>query len=83
MDIQDPPLSWAVLVAFEDFTGGGVYIESLGLRIRYRPGDCIAIRGRVVPHEVMDDYQGQRISIPHFTHSDAWKAVGNHAVLLE
>jgi hypothetical protein len=81
-DRQDPPLAWAILAAFGDFAGGDVFIKSLGLRIRLEPGDCIAIRGRVVPHEVLGDYTGQRISIPHFTHSLTWNAVGNTTVFV-
>jgi hypothetical protein len=82
-DSQDPPKAWAILAAFGNFKGGDVFIESLGLRIRFEPGDVIALRGRVVPHEIMDDYEGQRISIPHFTHSATWEAVGNRSVFLD
>jgi len=83
MDGQDPPLSWAILAAFGNFTGGRVYIQSLNLFIRYEPGDVIAIRGRVLPHQIADDFIGQRITIPHFTHASVWRAVKNDTVFVK
>lgn len=81
-DSGDPHLGWAILAAFGDFTGGDMDLPNLGLRIRFQPGDVIAIRGRVIPHRIIGDYQGQRISIPHFTHSATWRAAGNSSVFL-
>jgi hypothetical protein len=81
-DSQDPPLGWAILAAFGDFTDGVIELPNLGLKIRYGPGDVVAIRGKVIPHEVPDTYKGQRISIPHFTHSTTWRAVGNMSVFI-
>jgi hypothetical protein len=81
-DSQDPPLSWAILAAFGAFTDGYVDVPKLGLRIRYGPGDVVAIRGRVIPHSVPNTYKGQRISIPHFTHSATWIAAHNTSVFI-
>lgn len=71
-DSFDPPKAFAVITAFGNFTGGHLYMPNLGLRVRLRPGDAIAIRGRVIPH-ASEDWEGQRISIPHFTHSQLWR----------
>ena len=49
-----------------------MFFPNLGLRVRMGPGDAVAIRGRVVPHG-SEDWEGQRISIPHFTYSRLWK----------
>jgi hypothetical protein len=46
------------------------------------PGDIILIRGRVVPHLIEPWTDGQRIAIPHFTHSSLWRAAGNHTVFV-
>ena len=81
-DSQDPPLAWAILTAFGEFKGGYIFLPNLELRIRLEPGDIVLIRGRVVPHLIEDWTGGQRISIPHFTHSSVWRTVGNHTVFI-
>jgi hypothetical protein len=81
-DSQDPPLGYAILAAFGDFKGGYVYLPNLGLRIRLHPGDVILLRGRVVPHVIEEWDEGQRICIPHFTHSSTWRAAGNNTVFI-
>jgi hypothetical protein len=35
----------------------------------------IAIRGRVVKHEILPFSGTHRISLPHFTHTSIWQAV--------
>ena len=75
-DSSDPQNGWAILTAFGTFKGGYVRLPNLGLRIRLEPGDAIALRGRVIPHEVEAWDGGQRISIPHFTHSSVWRSMG-------
>lgn len=82
-DSQDPPKSYAILAAFGRFKGGHVRIKHLGLRLRLRPGDVVVIRGRVLPHEVEAWEGGQRISIPHFTHSSLWKCMGFASVFTD
>jgi hypothetical protein len=74
-DRQDPPFGWAILCAFGDYKGGYVYLRNLGLRIRLEPGDIVFIRGRVLRHKIEEWSGGQRISIPHFTHTSIWKMV--------
>ena len=76
VDKQDPEKSYAILAAFGNFQGGHVRVKHLGLRMRFLPGDVIALRGRVLPHEVEVWEGGQRISIPHFTHSSLWRCMG-------
>jgi hypothetical protein len=68
-DRQDPQLGWTVLVALGSFTGGDLSMPQLGLKVRFEPGDMVMLRGRVVQHEVADWEGGQRISVPHFTHT--------------
>lgn len=75
-DSQDPQLGWAVLFALGDFTGGHVGLPHLGLRVRLQPGDMILLRGRVVQHEIEPWEGGQRIGVPHFTHTSLWNAFG-------
>lgn len=75
-DSADPQLGWAVLFALGNFQGGDLLVDSLGLRIRLQPGDLIFLRGRVLKHRIDKFTGGQRISIPHFTHTSLWKAAG-------
>ncbi|KAJ7619015.1 hypothetical protein DFH06DRAFT_935352, partial [Mycena polygramma] len=65
---QDPPTSWAVLVASGPFSGGELSIPCLGLCMSYTDGTMIMVRGKVLPHEVEAFVDGQRICIAHFTH---------------
>lgn len=81
-DSQDPPLGWALLCALGNFKGGHVHLPNLGLRVRLHPGDVVMIRGRVIPHEI-EDWEGQRITIPHFTHSSMWRALNNDTVFVK
>ncbi|KZT13090.1 uncharacterized protein LAESUDRAFT_690258 [Laetiporus sulphureus 93-53] len=76
IDKQDTPLGWVGIVALGYFTGGFIYLASLGLRVRMQPGDCIWLRGRVLTHGV-EEWEGTlRISIPHFTHASVWRKYG-------
>ena len=75
LDRQDPIRSMAAFAVFGDFQGGYLRCEDLGYRMRFRPGDLILLRGRVVAHEI-EAFTGQRISIPHFTHTSCWRALG-------
>lgn len=73
-DKLDPHRGWAALLALGEFkTGGELSIPRLKLKVRYLPGDLILIRGRILPHEVLDWDGKQRISIVMFTHTDMWK----------
>lgn len=73
-DPQDPTFSYATLTIFgKDFIGGHLYLPNLGLRIRMQPGDIVMFRGRVLRHVIEDWTGGQRISIPHFTHTSTWR----------
>lgn len=79
-DSQDPPYGWAVLTAFGTNTPVTVSIPALNLRMSFKPGDMIALRGRVLQHETSAWDSGQRIVIPHFTHSRSWRAFGIESV---
>ncbi len=74
-DRQDPRRSLAAFTVFGEFQGGYVLYRTLGIRVRFKAGDVNLLRGRVVPHEI-EPFTGQRISIPHFTHTSCWKSVG-------
>lgn len=73
IDRQDPPLSWVADLALGRHTGGHLVLPQLGLHIRLEPGDMIMLRGRIIRHGVEDWEGGQRISMPHFTHSSTWR----------
>jgi hypothetical protein len=74
VDSQDPKAAYAGLFAAGNFTSGGVlHIPGLNLRVRLLPGDFVLIRGRVLEHEIEPWDGGQRISIPHFTHTSLWR----------
>lgn len=76
-DSQDPRLAYAGLYAAGNFTSGGyLYFPQLNLRVRLLPGDFILLRGRVLEHEIEAWEGGQRISIPHFTHTSLWRDCG-------
>ena len=83
-DSQDPPLAYAGLYAADNFTSGGyVYFHQFNLRVRLLPGDFLLIRGRVLNHEIEVWEGGQRIGIPHFTHTSLWHNCGlEHLVKL-
>jgi hypothetical protein len=72
-DSSDPPWSLAVLVALGNFRGGDVNMKQLGLTVRMEPGDVVVLRGRVIKHGILAWVGGQRICIPHFTHTSLWK----------
>jgi hypothetical protein len=73
-DQQDPQLAYAGLYAAGNFkTGGHVFFPQLNLRVRLLPGDFVLIRGRVLLHQIEAWEGGQRISIPHFTHTSLWR----------
>ena len=72
---QDPFRSLAAFSVFGEFQGGYLSYRTLGIRVRFRPGDFNLLRGRVVCHEI-EPFSGQRISVPHFTHTSCWKSVG-------
>lgn len=71
---HDPPRGFAGLLALGDFVGGDLYLPSLRVRLRLEPGDLALIRGRILPHSILS-WTGQRISMPHFTHSSVWRDV--------
>ena len=74
VDSQDPQLAYAGLYAAGNFTSGGyLYFHQLSLRVRLLPGDFVLLRGRVLEHEIEAWEGGQRISIPHFTHTSLWR----------
>ena len=72
----DPPGSYSLIAAAGNFQGGYLFFRHLGLRVRLEPGDIVMFRGRVLKHVVEVWTGGQRISIPHFTHSSVWKLMG-------
>jgi hypothetical protein len=76
-DHQDPKLAYAGLFAAGNFRSGGeLYFPDLNLYVRLHPGDFVLIRGRVLVHEIKEWEGGQRISIPHFTHTSLWRDCG-------
>ena len=81
-DTQDPKLAYAGLFAAGNFTfGGHVFFPQLNLRVRLLPGDFVLIRGRVLEHMIEGWEGGQRISIPHFTHTSLWRDCGLEALV--
>lgn len=73
-DSQDPQLAYAGLFAAGNFTEGGeLELPDLKLTLRLKPGDFVLIRGRVLQHGIRDWDGGQRICIPHFTHTSLWR----------
>jgi hypothetical protein len=81
-DSQDPHLGWAILVGLGEHTNAYLKIPNLGLLVRLNPRDAIVLRGRVIPHETLGWDGGQRICVPHFTHSTLWRALGRDSVFL-
>ncbi|KZP12624.1 hypothetical protein FIBSPDRAFT_754606 [Athelia psychrophila] len=79
-DIQDPPFGWAILAAFGNNTPVILKLPQLNLHMSFGPGDVIAIRGRVLKHSTTPWASGQRIVIPHFTHSSSWTSFGQDSV---
>lgn len=76
-DHQDPKLAYAGLYAAGNFkSGGSIFFPQLNLRVRLLPGDFVLLRGRVLEHEIEAWEGGQRISIPHFTHTSLWRDCG-------
>ena len=77
IDLQDPVLGYAGLLSLGNFDrGGSLYLHQLNLKVSLLPGDFVLIRGRVLEHEIEDWDGGQRISIPHFTHTSLWRDCG-------
>lgn len=75
-DRLDPPRSWAFIVVLGKVRKGTLFVPRLNLRVRYIAGDAVALRGRLLQHEV-ELWEGeQRISIAHFTHTALWHEFG-------
>lgn len=72
-DSQDPQLGFVALYAAGDFKGGLLDLPELKLKVRLEPGDLVLFRGRVLRHRIGEWDNGQRISIPHFTHTSLWR----------
>jgi hypothetical protein len=73
LDARNPPAEWTPLHAAGSFTTGrDLIIWQLGLRLRYRPGDLVFIRGGILEHSVEDWGVGQRISAVYLTHKAFW-----------
>ena len=49
--------------------GGNIYFPELGLMVSLQPEDFVIMRRRVITHGIERWKGGQRISIPHFTHT--------------
>lgn len=79
-DSQDPPFGWAILVAMGHNSPVTLTLTQLNVQMRFRPGDGIAIRGRVLKHKTSAWETGQRIVIPHFTHSATWQTFNQTGV---
>lgn len=80
-DRQDPEYSWAVLCAFGNNDPVQFSLPQLNLRLSFKPGDMIAIRGRGLKHQTSRWEKGQRIVLPHFTHSKVWRSWGDESAL--
>jgi hypothetical protein len=74
-DQQDPRRGMAVFAVFGEFHGGALRYKDLNYRHPFHAGDMVFIRGRMVKHGV-EKFTGQRISIPHFTHTSCWASLG-------
>lgn len=72
-DSQDPQLSYVGLYAGGNFKGGLLELPDLKLKVRLEPGDFVLFRGRALLHRVGEWDGGQRISVPHFTHTSIWR----------
>lgn len=75
-DRFDPIWGNAIIAGAGEHRDGYLRFPNLGLRVRLNPGDIVMFRGRVLRHSVEPWSGGQRISIPHFTHSTVWKMMG-------
>ncbi|KAF9015986.1 hypothetical protein BDZ89DRAFT_1141795 [Hymenopellis radicata] len=72
VDRLDPLKGWAIIVVLGRVRVGTLFFPRLNLRVRYVSGVGVALRGRLLKHEV-EVWEGeQRISIAHFTHIDLW-----------
>lgn len=80
-DRLDPEYGWAVLCAFGNNDPVQFNLPQLNLNISFKPGDMIAIRGRGLKHRTSRWNAGQRIVIPHFTHSKVWNSFGDESAL--
>ncbi|RYP11701.1 hypothetical protein DL767_011022 [Monosporascus sp. MG133] len=69
----------AGLCTFGDYTGGAMCIPQLGIKVPYRPGTCVLLRGSDMDHYV-EDFSGPRF-FTIGTHHDscrqfAWRKLG-------
>jgi hypothetical protein len=68
-DNLDTLEGWAVLVALSTAKGSYLHTPSLGIRILYKPGLIIILRGHILGHKVEIFDKEQQITITIFTHS--------------
>jgi hypothetical protein len=67
-DTKDLKGSLSVFTVFSKFKEGQIHYAYLGIKARFNAGDFNLARGKVAYHEI-ESFTGQRISIPHFTHT--------------
>ncbi|KAG2132885.1 uncharacterized protein EDB93DRAFT_1093456, partial [Suillus bovinus] len=56
------------LVALGSFKSDHLFIPRLNLRLWYESSTIILLYGHILPHAIKAFFDGQRISIAHFTH---------------
>ncbi|RYP93252.1 hypothetical protein DL770_000627 [Monosporascus sp. CRB-9-2] len=76
---EEQRVAFAGLCTFGDYTGGTMCIPQLGIKVPYRPGTCVLLRGSDMDHYV-EDFSGPRF-FTIGTHHDscrqfAWRKLG-------
>jgi hypothetical protein len=75
-DRLNTPDTWTPMCVLGWFKGGELFLENLGLKIRFQPGDLIVIKGKEEIHEVKEWAGKLRITVVYFTHLSVWKEAG-------
>ncbi|KAG8791453.1 hypothetical protein FRC12_009162 [Ceratobasidium sp. 428] len=69
------------LVVMGDCTTGYLAIPRLRVKIPYRPGSLVFLRGKLLDHKVLGwEGEGNRICLAHFNHETEWKNAGVETV---
>ncbi|GAA6032194.1 hypothetical protein JCM8097_007119 [Rhodosporidiobolus ruineniae] len=67
-DGSDDGAGFAAMAPFGAFSGGQLYLPTLGVVIEYRAGDLCLIRARWIKHEVLS-FEGPRTALVLFWHA--------------
>lgn len=60
-DDHDVPTAWTTTNTWGSYAGGHLVLPELGIRVEQQPGDVVIMHARVLIHQILEPYGGNRI----------------------